>query len=119
MLGVGYLFFIKERYATDKTRVVSQEGGCSGSIAIVIDDIIDTAGTAIQVSNILQTQGFKTIVGYFVHPVLSDDAVQRIIKSPFKQVYVSNTIPMQNSVSKIAVFDIVNAVCDFLTRHIA
>ncbi len=93
-LGIGVLVFAKERYDVNKTRVIGLTGECRGKTAIIIDDIIDTGGTAINVCNELASLGFEAIHGYFVHPVFSGNALQRIAASNFKTLFVSNTIPL-------------------------
>lgn len=115
MLGVGHIFFTKERYATNKTKLISEQSHCTGSIAIVIDDIIDTGGTAIQVCQALHEQGYTAIYGYFIHPVLSGDALERIAASNFTKVFVSNTIPLPKSIPKIKIFDIAHVISEVLS----
>ena len=106
-IGADYMVFEKERYGINKTRVVSCSGSCGGNTAIIIDDIIDTGGTALHVAQELKTMGMQDIYGLFVHPVLSGDALQKVEHSVFKQVFVGNTIAVVvEHVSKITVFDV-------------
>ncbi len=104
--NAGVLVFHKERLSIDKTCVVGRSGQCVGETAIIIDDIIDTGGTALNVCNELVALGFKNIYGYFVHPVFSGDALKKIEASPFTKVFVSNTIALPRASAKVAVFDI-------------
>lgn len=113
-LGVGFNVFIKERYSSDKTRVIGHEGVCSGTTAIIIDDIIDTGGTALNVCEALHKKGYKKIYGYFMHPVLSGDAIHKIEASAFSKIFVSQSIPMQKSVPKIEIFDIRELIHELL-----
>lgn len=114
MVGAKVVVFSKERYAADKTRVVGVTGECVGKTAIIIDDIIDTAGTAIHVAEALKGMEFKEIVGLFAHPVLSGDAAERIEKSPFDRIYVSNTVPLSGLHRKIETFDISGTLAEFI-----
>ena len=93
-IGVGTLIFSKERFATDQTRIVGISGDCQGTIGIVIDDIIATGGTAINVCDLLPGRGFQNVYGYFVHPVLAGNVVERLKASCFDTIYVSNTLPL-------------------------
>ena len=116
-VGCGYLVFSKERFAADKTKIIGVEGTCTSKTAIIIDDIIDTGGTAVNVANELKTQGFDRIFGFFAHPVLSADAPERIEKSAFEKIFVSNTIPLDGKkTSKIDQFDISSLVAESVQR---
>lgn len=119
MIGVGTLTFSKERFAADQTRVLGHEGSCVGTTGIMLDDIIATGGTAVNVCNALPPMGYQTIYGYFVHPVLASPAIERIEKSAFEKIFVSNTLPLSKEAaqaSKIAVFDVSSILVDELNR---
>lgn len=118
-LGVDVLLFTKERYAVNKTRIIGCSGNYKGnSTAIVIDDIIDTGNTALDIEQKLRTMGFNTIIGYFIHPVFSENAFERIESSGFTKVFVSNTIgiPEQYKSNKIVSFDISTLIVDTLQQ---
>jgi ribose-phosphate pyrophosphokinase len=116
-LGLEYLVFTKERYDIGKTRLVGAQQKCKASRAIIIDDIIDTGGTALQVVDQLVAQGVQTIDGYFVHPVLSGDARTMLEKSRFNHIFVTNTIPIKNSAqSKFQVIDISEQIVEAFKR---
>jgi len=68
-------------------------GDVEGRDAIVIDDMIDTAGTLIQAVGAIQREGARRILACGVHPVLSGPAIERIKASPIEEVVVTNTIP--------------------------
>lgn len=109
MINVGTLTFSKKRFAADQTRVLGHEGSCIGTTAIMLDDIIATGGTAINVADALPQMGYQSIYGYFVHPVLAGNAIEKIEKSSFAQIFVSNTLPLKKAAqesAKIAVFDV-------------
>ena len=108
MIRVGTLIFSKERFAGDQTRVLGYEGSCSGTTGIILDDIIATGGTAVNVCSALPAMGYKKVYGYFMHPVLAGPAIERIEKSVFSKIFVSNTLPLLKAAMspKIAVFDV-------------
>ena len=108
-MDVGTITFSKERFGVDQTRVVGCLNECDGIIGIVIDDIISTGGTAINVCSALPEMGYATISGYFVHPVLAANALERMRNSCFRSIFVSNTLPLSpemNDLPFITVFDI-------------
>jgi ribose-phosphate pyrophosphokinase len=64
--------------------------------AVVIDDMIDTAGTLVQAVSALEREGARRILACGVHPVLSGPAVERIKASPLEEVVVTNSIPVSD-----------------------
>lgn len=118
VLDVGYILFTKERMA-DLTKIVAQIGFCQGTKAIIIDDMIDTGGTALNVCNALAEQGFTDIYGYFMHPVLSGYAAQMVQQSLFKHLYVSNSIELGNKLMpKCEVFDISELLVEQIRKEV-
>ncbi len=118
-IGVGTLIFSKERFSMDQTRITGLAGECEGTTGIIIDDIIATGGTALNVCNSLPEMGYKNIYGYFVHPVLAGNAVERIEKSCFSKIFVGNTLPLRKEAlesSNIEVFDVSSVIVDELKR---
>jgi ribose-phosphate pyrophosphokinase len=71
-------------------------GDVSDKDAVVIDDMIDTAGTLVQAVSALEREGARRILACGVHPVLSGPAVERIKASPLEEVVVTNSIPVSD-----------------------
>jgi ribose-phosphate pyrophosphokinase len=120
-VGLGTLTFSKERFGADQTRVTGLDGSCHGTNGIIIDDIIATGGTAINVCNALPERGFKDIYGYFAHPVLAGPALERIASSAFKTVFVANTLPLSDIAQaspKIKIFDVSNVIVSAVKRSL-
>jgi len=69
-------------------------GDVAGKDAVVIDDMIDTAGTLVQAVSALEREGARRILACGVHPVLSGPAVERVKASPLEETVVTNTIPV-------------------------
>ncbi len=118
ILHVGTLFFTKERFAPDKMKLMMVEGGhCKGSVGIIIDDIIATGGTAIGVSNDLPERGYAQVYGYFVHAVLSGNALARLQGSVFTKIWVSNTLSLPDNAAygeTIAMYDVSPLIIEYL-----
>lgn len=114
-LNLPALYFTKERVGPDRLRIIGHHGASSAKKAIIIDDMIDSGSTAIAVCNELKAMGFAKIVGYFIHPVFSENAVEKIEQSPFDTIFVSNSIDIKNMSSKIQQFDISLQVANQLT----
>jgi len=77
------------------SRVMHVIGDVAGKSAIIVDDIIDTAGTLVNGVQALLDKGAKEVYAACTHPVLSDPAYQRIADSSLKEVVVTDTIPLR------------------------
>jgi ribose-phosphate pyrophosphokinase len=71
-------------------------GDVDGRDAVVIDDMIDTAGTLVQAVTAIQREGARRILACGIHPVLSGPAIDRIKASPIEEVVVTNSIPISS-----------------------
>ncbi len=72
-------------------------GDVLGKDVVIIDDLIDTAGTLIQAVEALQREGARRVLACGVHPVLSGPAVERIRVSVLEEVIVTNSIPVSEA----------------------
>lgn len=84
----------KRRVAMNVTEVMNVIGDVSGRTAVILDDIIDTAGTLVKTAEAIAKNGAKRVLACATHAVLSGPAVERIADSPLEQVVVTNTIPI-------------------------
>ena len=71
-------------------------GEVNGKNCIMMDDMVDTAGTLCQAANALKERGAKTVHAYITHAVLSGPAVSRITDSDIDEVVVTDTIPLND-----------------------
>ena len=76
-----------------EAEVMNIVGNVEGRNVLIVDDMVDTAGTLTKVAEALQKEGAKRIVTSCVHAVLSGDAIERIERSPLEKVIVTNTVP--------------------------
>jgi ribose-phosphate pyrophosphokinase len=93
-LGAGLGIVDKRRIKANVAEVLNVIGDVSGKTAILLDDMIDTAGTLTQAANALMDKGAQRVFAYATHAVLSGPAVERIQKSPIEEVIVTDTIPL-------------------------
>lgn len=84
----------KRRTGMNVTEVMHVIGDVEGRTCLVLDDIIDTAGTLVKTAVALKEAGAARIVACATHPVLSGPAIERLAQSPIEQVVVTNTIPL-------------------------
>ncbi|MBQ7286789.1 MAG: ribose-phosphate pyrophosphokinase [Candidatus Gastranaerophilales bacterium] len=73
-------------------------GDVKDKVCVMFDDIIDTAGTICEAARMLKEHGAKDVYVYAVHPVFSGPALKRLEEAPIKEVIVTNTIPMKDTV---------------------
>ncbi len=90
----AYLYKRRSRYEAHKIEEVEVVGQVEGRRCILIDDMIDTAGTMTDGARALAAQGASEVFAAATHPVLSGKAVQRIAESPIRQTVVTNTLPV-------------------------
>lgn len=88
---------IKKKNSVEVMNVV---GEVEGKNLLILDDIIDTAGTLTEAANALKKQGALNIYACATHPVLSGQAIERINNSTIEEVVVTNTIPLGEKASK-------------------
>jgi len=116
LLSIEAIFFSKQRINESEVDVLATGSDCSAKKAIIIDDIINTGGTAIQVAHKLKQQGMQNIYAYFVHPVLSGNVIENLKKSPINKVFVANTVELQEreKIDKIQVLDVSEVLFKYL-----
>src|SRR5215475_13048651 len=90
----GLAIIDKRREGPNSAVAMHLIGDVKGRDAIVIDDMIDTAGTLVQAVGAIQREGARRILACGVHPVLSGPALDRINASPIEEVIVTNSIPL-------------------------
>ncbi|HEU5336378.1 MAG TPA: ribose-phosphate pyrophosphokinase [Terriglobales bacterium] len=87
----------KRRVEMDVTEVMHVIGDVKGRTCLLIDDLIDTAGTLVKTARALKESGADRIFACASHPVLSGPAVENLAKSDIEQVIVTNTIPLSDA----------------------
>ena len=93
-LGCNIAIIDKRRPKPNVAEVMNIVGDVNGKVAIMIDDIIDTAGTICEAAKLLKREGAREVYVCAVHPVFSGPALERLASSPIKQCIVTNTIPL-------------------------
>lgn len=98
----------KRRPAPGVAEVMNLIGNVAGKTAVVVDDIVDTAGSLTEGAKALTGYGAKEVYACCTHPVLSPPAVERVMESNIKELVVTNTIPVpqEKRVGKIKVLSV-------------
>ena len=84
----------KRRPRPNESKVMNIIGEVEGKSCVLIDDMVDTAGTLCQAAQALKDEGAIRVVAYITHPVLSGAAIERISKSVLDELVVTDTIPL-------------------------
>ncbi len=84
----------KRRPRANESQIMNIIGDVKGKNCVMIDDMVDTAGTLCKAADFVKSQGAKRVVAYITHPVLSGPAIERINESQLDEMVVTDTIPL-------------------------
>ncbi len=87
----------KRRPRANVARIMSIIGDVKGKSCVMVDDMVDTAGTLCTAADALKEQGAVRVVAYCVHPVLSGPAIDNILNSKLDELVVTDTIPLSEA----------------------
>jgi ribose-phosphate pyrophosphokinase len=107
----------KRRVDVDVSEVMHLIGDVRGQTTLIIDDIIDTAGTLVKTAEALLKEGATEVFAACTHPVLSGRAVERIRESPISEVLVTDSVPLCDAAKKVSKIKVLS-VADLLARGI-
>jgi ribose-phosphate pyrophosphokinase len=96
-LGAGLAIIDKRRPAPNVSEIMNIVGDVKGKKAVIVDDIIDTAGTLTNAAIAIRDAGAASVAACASHPVFSGKAIPRITDSPLSHVVVTNTIPLSDA----------------------
>lgn len=97
-LGLPLAFVEKRRVGNQNIReALTVIGNVEGKDVIIVDDLVDTAGSMQQAVRVLKANGAKDVYLSFTHPVLSDPAIERLGDLPIKEIVTTNTIPIDST----------------------
>jgi len=91
-------------------------GNVKGKNVILVDDMIDTAGTITAAADVMMQEGAKSVMALITHPVLSDPAYDRIENSHITKLVVTDSIPLKRQSKKIEVVSIADAFADVIRK---
>jgi ribose-phosphate pyrophosphokinase len=95
-LGSDLAIIDKRRPRANVSEVMHVIGEIEGRNCVIMDDMIDTAGTLVKAAEVLKERGAKRVFAYCTHPILSGPAVDRIASSQLDEVVITNTIPLSD-----------------------
>jgi ribose-phosphate pyrophosphokinase len=118
-LGSSLAIIDKRRPAPNVSEVVNIIGDVKGKDAVIVDDMIDTAGTVCAAAQAIKDKGARSVYAIASHGVLSNPAVERIVASPIEELFITDTIPPRPEIracAKIKVFSVAKMVGEAVKR---
>jgi ribose-phosphate pyrophosphokinase len=116
-LGGNLAIIYKKRPAPNVVETLDVIGDVSGKNAVIIDDIIDTAGTIVAAADMLISKGAKSVIAACTHPVFSGPAVERLKNSSIQEVIATNTIPVDGKeFDKLTVISVAELIGEAIKR---
>ena len=96
-LGCDLAIIDKRRPSAGVAEVMHVIGEIDGRNCVVMDDMIDTAGTLVKAADVLKERGARSVYDYCTHAVFSGPAIERIKSSALDEVVITNTIPLSDA----------------------
>jgi ribose-phosphate pyrophosphokinase len=107
----------KRRVAMDQTEVMNLIGEVEGRAALLVDDIVDTAGTLVKTAEALKAHGAERVFAACTHAVLSGQAISRLCQSPLEELVVTDSIPLHPEACRVEKIKVLS-VAPLLARGI-
>jgi len=101
-LGCDLAIIDKRRPKANVSEVMNIIGDVEGRNCVIMDDMVDTAGTLVKAAEVLKERGAKKVVAYCTHAVLSGPAIDRINSSSLDELVVTDTIPLSENAKQCA-----------------
>ena len=117
-LGSSLAIVDKRRIDDQKSEVMHILGDVKGKHAIIVDDMVATAGSLVEATEAIKREGAKDVYATITHAVLCGPAIERLSKSKLKQLVVTDTIPItkEKKIDKIKVLSVSSLLADAIRR---
>tara|TARA_B110000438_G_scaffold213895_1_gene206146 strand:+ start:640 stop:1584 length:945 start_codon:yes stop_codon:yes gene_type:complete len=117
-LGFHFALIDKRRYAPNKAEVSHLIGELTGKDVMIIDDMIDTAGTTVSAARAAMDKGAKSVIAVATHGVLSGPAIERLEGAPIDKIIVTDTISINQDkqISKMNIVSVANVFGEAINR---
>ncbi len=117
-LGMHFALIDKRRYAPNEAEVMHLIGKLKNKDVLIIDDMIDTAGTTVNAAEAAMENGARSVIAVATHAILSDPAVERLQNSVIKKLIVTDTvaIPEEKRLDKMEIVTVANVFGEAIKR---
>ncbi len=117
-LGVPMVICHKSRAKANEVAEMTIIGDVSGKDVILVDDIVDTAGTICKAADLMMSNGARSVRAVASHAVLSDPATERINASSLKEMIFTDSIPLRKHSDKLHIVSVANVFAEAISRVI-
>jgi ribose-phosphate pyrophosphokinase len=115
-LHTGFVICYKQRSKPNEIGKIELVGSVEGKDVVLIDDIIDTGGSITKAGDLIMDRGAASVRAFCTHPVFSGQAYEKIEKSKFTEVVVTDTLPLKHHSDKIKVLSTANLFAEVIKR---
>jgi len=115
-LNTGFVICYKQRAKPNVIEQMELIGDVEGKDVILVDDIIDTAGTITKAADLIMSRGANTVRVFCTHPIFSGSAYERLNKSKITEIVVTDTVPLKQTLDKIKVLSTADLLSEVINR---
>jgi ribose-phosphate pyrophosphokinase len=115
-LDTAFVISYKHRTKPNEIGEIRLIGDVTGKDVVLVDDIIDTAGTITRAAEVIMNEGASSVRAFCTHPIFSGDAIKRIKESPFTEIVVTDTIPFRQECDKVTVLSTAELFAEVIKR---
>ncbi len=115
-LNTGFVICYKQRAKPNVIEQMELIGDVEGKDVVLVDDIIDTAGTITKAADLIISRGASSVRAFCTHPIFSGNAYERISKSKFDEIIVTDTVPLKQDLDKIKVLTTADLLAEVIHR---
>jgi len=115
-MDTAFVICYKHRTKPNEVGEIRLIGDVEGKDVVLVDDIIDTAGTITRAAEVIMNEGANSVRAFTTHPILSGEAINRINESSFTEVIVTDTIPLHTKSDKFTVLSTAKLFAEVIKR---
>ena len=115
-LNTGFVICYKQRAKPNVIEQMELIGDVEGKDVVLVDDIIDTAGTITKAADLIISRGASSVRAFCTHPIFSGNAYERLSNSKFDEIIVTDTVPLKHDLDKIKVLSTADLLAEVIHR---
>jgi len=116
VMNTGFVICYKQRAKPNEVDKMALVGDVEDKNVVLVDDIIDTAGSITKAAQLIMDNGARSVRGFCTHPVFSGKAYERMENAPFTEVVTTDTIPLKKKSNKIKVLSTARLFAEVIER---